>query len=361
MMRHAPAGRRIAADVWTRADAPRWSPVRTRYFDSATAALAVAIEEELGGSSDERVVRLPAYACPNLVAATVHAGARPLFVDFLPGGALPTLTEMIGPGAGVAVAVDFCGVPTPAGSGPRSAGRLVHDLAQSFAPFMPGWQPLTSRSVVSFGRAKPVSLTRGGALLGGEAPARARDAVEPGGFALRARAYNLSLNPLAFGVLARLPFLGIGATVYHELDEVRAFGEAFAARADAAVRSFRATRDAISEGTRRALDFARGAAFSLPFDVAGLPPGLPLWRLPVTLADAAAARHFAERGARFGVSRLYQKTLPEILGTSSEEARQRWPHAWQLSRTLVTLPTHGRLDDDDWGRLLSCMDRTARR
>jgi len=356
MMRHSPAGRRIQAGVFqppaSHDNASRWSPVAARYFDSGTSALSVGIAEALAsrGKSGPAEVLLPAYACPNLVAAAVHAGASHRFVDFRAGGSAPSADDLSANLAAghISVIVDFCGVPAISGS----SGDLIHDMAQSHAPFLAGWTPLARRTVVSFGRAKPVSLTLGGALLGdsGAAPVTP-DEVKSASIQHRARIYNLSLDPRVFGVLARLPFLGIGDTRYQPLSGVRALAGDYPALVAAAVREFRLQQAAAVEGTRSALRFATEQGLTLPFDVNLLPADLPLWRLPVLLDDAAQAEAFANAAAAFGVSRLYRKTLPEFLGVDSETARSRWPNAWHLSRTLVTLPTHGRLGDADWAQL----------
>jgi hypothetical protein len=367
MMRHSPAGRRIQAGVFKPQanydSANRWSPVAARYFDSGTSALAVAIGEALATRANVKSaeVLLPAYACPNLVAAAVFAGARHRFVDFHAGGSSPSSDDLRSSAAAdhLSVVVDFCGVPTAAAPLPG----LIQDMAQSYAPFLARWTPLSGRTVVSFGRAKPVSLTLGGALLGdpGTMPA-APDEVRSSSLQRRARIYNLSLDPRVFGVLARLPFLGIGDTRYQPLPAVRALAGDFPALADAAVREFRLQQATAVEGTRRALRFAAEQGLTLPFDLGRLPADLPLWRVPVLFDEASGAEAFANAAAPYGVSRLYRKTLPEFLGVDAETARRQWPNAWHLSRTLVTLPTHGRLAEADWtrlGRLLESKKRTA--
>lgn len=347
MKRHPPSGRPIPATVFQRrdeSDSPRWSATTPRYFDSGTSALAIAIRESLAATpSATKEVVLPAYACPNLAAAAAFAGARHRFVDFEAGGSTPAFAG----DNDIDVAVDFCGVPSS-----RIGPATIHDMAQSHAPFLAGWSPRAKRTVVSFGRAKPVSLTLGGALLGeiGSAETASQD-VPAASIQRRARIYNLSLDPRMFGVLARLPFLGIGSTQYQPLTDVRALAGDFPQLAAAAVREFRNQADRALEGTRRAMRFATEAGLALPFDAGRLLADLPLWRFPVLLGDEAEADAFANAAASLGVSRLYRRTMPEFLGVDAKEAKERWPHAWRLSRTLVTLPTHGRLDEADWQRL----------
>jgi hypothetical protein len=345
MKRHPPSGRPIDARVFQSGDAAaRWSPVTTRYYDSGTSALAIALREALAAdAAASKDVVLPAYACPNLAAAAAFAGARHRFVDFEPGGSTPAVDAT----AGIDIAVDFCGVPSA-----RIGPATIHDMAQSHAPFLADWTPRARRTVVSFGRAKPVSLTMGGALLGdaGSASASAQ-AVAAASLQRRAWIYNLSLDPRMFGVLARMPFLGIGATRYEPLADARVLEGDFPTLATAAVQEFRRNSREAFEGTRRALQFATDAGLAVPFDTGRLPAGLPLWRMPVLLEDETQADAFAAAAASMGVSRLYRRTMPEFLGVDANEAKERWPHAWQLSRTLVTLPTHGRLDEASWQRL----------
>jgi hypothetical protein len=359
--RHAPAGRRIANGVFERdSRAPGihpWCSVPAKYFDSGTSALAVAIgEARAAHPRRDAPVWLPAYACPNLVSAARYVGAAHDFLDFAEGGSAPPVRNVLETlDHAVAVAVDFCGIPSfaPESRGDADSGSaLVHDLAQSYRPFVPGWSPVSRRNVVSFGRAKPVSLTLGGALLGDTADAG--HPVSQVGFAdirLRSRIYNLSLDRRAFGVLARLPFLGIGVTRVETLSGVRALDGDFAALVSSAVGVFRKELANTIEGTRRALSFATQAGLALPFDPASLPADLPLWRMPVLFDEPEQASRFAHAAVGFGVSRLYQKTLPEYFGVDSQVARERWPNAWRLSRLLVTLPTHGRLTERDWQRL----------
>jgi dTDP-4-amino-4,6-dideoxygalactose transaminase len=365
MKRHAPAGRPIVSAIFERASrspAVEWCDADARYFDSATSALAVAVREyqEAGTIVAKPRVLLPAYACPNLIAAVLFGGGIPEFVDFAPGGSTTSRASLQVDAGDIAVLVDFCGVPAHAGSLSGNAtgqpAALIHDLAQSYLPFTNGWNPIASRTVVSFGRAKPVSLTQGGALLTRGVPfVRDPAAEDASRIRSRSRVYNISLNSIAFGVLSRLPFLGIGTTELRPVDTIRALDTSFEALATSAIQQYRLEQDAIYEGTARALQFVAEHDLQLPFDPEVLPANLPLWRVPVLLKSEEAADNFSRRAKRFGVSRLYRRTLPEFTQVSADEARTRWPNAWKLSRTLVTLPTHGRLGATEWERLASLL------
>src|SRR5690606_6983739 len=85
-------------------------------YASGTAALAAALHSVARvGEGIDRVV-IPAYGCPALVAAALHAGLEPELIDLAPGSAFPSrsaLEEFV-PGTRVVfVHVNFLGLPPP--------------------------------------------------------------------------------------------------------------------------------------------------------------------------------------------------------------------------------------------------------
>lgn len=300
-------------------------------------------------------VLLPAYGCPNLLAAVLAAEAKPEFVDIdadtLSMDASGLQTE-IRRGECLIIWVDMFGVPTAEGVEPALRDRLIHDLAQSYAPYLPGWRAVASHTVVSFGRAKPLSLTEGGALLTAPVPNAGLATNAPpeslsfqrwAKLTLRAAIYNQCLGRLSYGLLRALP-TGVGGTQFTPLDRIRALGEDTGRVAFELWRELEKRIVEVEACTRDLCELVERAGLPLhPLVRQGA--ARCLWRVPVRHRSASEAEFFANAAAPLGVSRLYGRSLPEFCGVSEAEARERWPKAWSFARQLTTLPTHGRLSD----------------
>ena len=361
--RHAPAGRRVPRPALSprRGTAPAqlWPDVGVRLFDSGTAALGHALQLAFaapGTPPESRVVLLPAYACPNLVAAVLWAGAVPQYYDLArdtlgpPPGALDDFQDNV-----VMVHVDAFGADTFPQSVTLSAatrGRLVHDLAQSFAPYSPDWRPRFPYSVLSSGRAKPASLTLGGVLLTSGDIAKgglvqSEDAplgdVSAWKWSVRSAIYSLSLHPLVFGTLARIPALGIGQTRFSPLTEATRLPERWLPIFGAAAADVRDSFPVFARQTAAMLQLAQDAGARVPMSALQNQGRAPLWRVPVYCPTPESAVALAQEGAYLGISRLYARPLPEIMGLARAEVASRWPEAAWIAERLVTLPTHGRL------------------
>ena len=333
----------------------------TEFFDSGTSALAIAIAralEPLVKSGSRPSVLLPAYGCPNLISATLWAGGRPEFIDLAPGSIIPDERELVArlnTRDVVVVAVDAFGVPSLSNAAlvlpvADPTLPLVHDLAQSFAPYVDGWKNIAPQSIISFGRAKPMSLTMGGGLLSIEPPTvvaskRVYSIASPprASLLLRAALYNASLLPQFFGLLSLIPFLRIGRTDFRPHESVGKYATGFECMVESATSFMKMNLSHLTDATRVVLESVVSARAILPAPVLESKAGNPLWRLPLIAASEQDAARIEDMSRALGVTRLYGRTLPEFLGESPEECAIRWPHAFQLSRRLLTLPTHGRL------------------
>jgi perosamine synthetase len=198
--------------------------------------------------------------------------------------------------------------------------------------------------VLSFGRAKPLSALGGGALAWTPA---APPAVGPGpaiasplGAAARALAYDAARWPPVLGLLARIPALGIGETVYDTgfaqgaiagpaLCLARALLPELAASAEARTAVALALADAMRSTAHHPLLAAPGATAVYP-------------RLAV-LAPSAAAREAALSSLRpLGASALYPTSLAQIEGLRPHLAgAPDCPGADRVASRIFTLPTHG--------------------
>ena len=367
---HPPAGRPISLGALWRsrhssAVSP-WPDHDVRYFDSGTSALAEAVRQRACQMSTRPVrVLLPAYGCPNLLAAVLAAEAKPEFIDIdadtLAMASSP-LHSAMQRGDCLVVWVDMFGVPTAEGAEPALRDRLIHDLAQSYAPYLPGWRAVARHTIVSFGRAKPLSLTEGGALLTVPAPEPAPRvgpaADEPpesmsfrrlARLLLRAAIYNRCLGRVSYGVLRALP-TGVGDTEFTPLEQIRAVGNGTGRMAFELRRELQRRVADVEASTRAMCDLVERAGLPLhPLVRQGVVRSL--WRVPVRHRSAAEAEFFANAAAPLGVSRLYGRSLPEFSGVAADAARERWPNAWNFARQLTTLPTHGRLDGAQIRRL----------
>ena len=112
---------------------------------------------------------LPAYGCPDLVAATLQAGGVPLLVDTLVGSPFidpARLAQVDAPVAAV-VGVHFLGMAqdlAALGVAAENLGAvLIEDSAQSL-PAVRDSLPAAELAIYSFGRGKPAGALGGGAL-----------------------------------------------------------------------------------------------------------------------------------------------------------------------------------------------------
>ena len=350
--RHAPSGRAVpmqavrsfgdGADMGS-----LWPGTTVQLLDSGKAALALAIRHALDSlpvGAGNRVA-LPAYGCPSLVAAALWAGAHPVFYDLAsdlspePG----ELANCLGDEGTVVVHVDAFGMD----HGVPDHPRLIRDLAQSFAPYQRDWRPSAVQTTISTSRAKPLSLNGGGALLTRadsiDVSSLSEAAIAKPGLALHAALYGLSMRSAVLGVLSSIPQIDTGGVNFSPMAGVQRMPERWAGAFAAAVGLTRERFDAYRDETNSMLALAYDAGVCVAGRPSPLTNPLPLWRIPVLCQSPESATRLAAEGRHLGVSRLYSRALPVIMGETVEAAAERWPRAMWIAERLITLPTHGRL------------------
>jgi dTDP-4-amino-4,6-dideoxygalactose transaminase len=344
---------------------------RVLLCDSGTTALRLAIVAA-SSAVDRRAIAVPAFGCFDLVTAAVGADADVRFYDVDPstlGPDFDSLERVLASGAGTIVAAHLYGLPIDWARleplSERFGAIVVEDAAMGHGA---GWngRPLGSLAplgVLSFGRGKGWTGGGGGALLArGDLASRLEalpalaEAEGPVGTSrtlLAAAGQALFSSPSLYGLPASVPGLRLGDTVYHPPSRPRRMS-AVSARL---VLETREPSEAEVETRRHTVEEYRRE----------VPPGLELRHArPAADGTCGALRHpvliagglqglGAGPGVRsLGIERSYPQVLPDLDAASAwgRGSGELWPGARRLVRELVTLPTHSRVGDHDFARIV---------
>lgn len=357
-----------------------WIPPWDGQYDltpvnSGTAALSLAVKLSINIRTPPQSpeVILPAYGCPDLIAAVVAQGARPVLVDLIEGRPwldLEAVQRECTENTVAIVAVGFLGIPERMGALRQIANdagvSLIEDAAQLFPPYSSD-NGLADYVILSFGRGKPINLMGGGALLirrdhaadCASILAALPKTMVTGGttWQLRRWLFNFLLSRPLYGLMERIPFLGIGRTEYHPLEAIyhqlpvegllEAGIEEFNHRNDCGALYSESLAELECKGwtllPRACLEAEtnEGLACSQPF----------LLRYPL-LAPSRQVRDraLAELGRRgIGASGFYNQALPQIEGVNQivPSVASEFAQATDFARRLITLPTHEDVHTDD--------------
>ena len=362
-----PVGTRV---VW---DASQPPPTFTGYsvtwLNSGAEALAVALKVARVRASNVSTpkVLLPAYGCPDLVAAALFAGVEPVLVDIGagdPGYRIPLLRDALSPDVVAVIAVNFLGLRERLGE-IRALLRdfphvlLIEDDAQWFP------EPLSKPGLVgdivvlSFGRGKPVNLLGGGALLlleGLVAPGWDREIARRANSLsqTKARLFNLVLDRRLHWMVNRSLMFGIGGTVYEPVSRVAWMDRVRVSRLGASVAAYVAQPRETESRWSEALD---ETVCLRPVDVEVSRRGR-LLRFPV-LCESANQRDrvLAEcRRAGLGASAMYGRPLRRVAGIDGKVVLQdNDSGAQSFADRLLTLPTHRGVTPEDVRRFVRVM------
>ena len=278
---------------------------------------------------------------------------------------------MDGPGAGfhrinpktvAIIAVSLLGIPERmdrlAALASESSVVLIEDSAQAFPQDRDADFWNADLVVLSFGRGKPVSLLGGGAVLyrdsrlGSLLPDFGAQGHHPGLiFRLQATLYNLMLSPRLYWLPQSLPFLHLGETCFHPLDQVGPMDAGRIALLPSNIEAYRRRPDTAREAMA---ELAANAAIAGP-DVIDLPAacGMPrsrrLLRYPIlfdrVLRDSVY-RDLRRKG--LGAAIMYPVILPEVAGLEAVfSAAREFPVARSFAARLLTLPLYERLSAAD--------------
>lgn len=325
-------------------------------YASGTAALARAIANCAARRSvSTPEIIIPAYGCPDLVAACVHASVYPRLVDVAPlrwSYDLSGLEASLSVNTVGIVAVNLLGLGDSSADLIRVCRErnllLIQDSAQHLPRETMDW--LGDYIVLSFGRGKPLNLLHGGALI---APPGSNDILSdrPERYTGKDRllaspaaaiAFNVLTRPHLYGVLSALPRTGLGEVVYKPLLNPSPTSENAWRRVGTAFQLYRC-RASYRRDIWAALIEEWSHLGIVALDSPGSPPQPEPLRLAL-LAPDRLARDLLVDGLNqmgLGASRLYGTELPGIAGIPAAVACQGpFPNAQTLAGRLFTLPTH---------------------
>jgi dTDP-4-amino-4,6-dideoxygalactose transaminase len=331
-----------------------WDGYHGVWVDSGTTALGIAIAaaSALTGRTPCSVI-LPAFGCPDLVAAAKWAGVTPRLVDTAtdrPSLDATAVANAADASVCAIVAPHFLGLRHPlaglAAIAQRTGALIIEDSAQ-LGPASPSFRPEADLVVLSFGRGKPIPAGGGLLLFRGPAQhaveriaARLPEAGPQGaGWRMRALAQNLALTRIGFGLVARIPWLRVGETRYKELRSPHLLRHGFRT----------AVQNVIAKWPMHEPVVAR--EYAKLFEDAGIPclatdlgwDGIsPLLRYPALMEDAAARNRINDELDRLGIgaSPFYGAALPDIDGMPDVEQSGSVVNARGFAARLLTLPTH---------------------
>jgi DegT/DnrJ/EryC1/StrS aminotransferase family len=326
-------------------------------YSSGTAALAQAIANCASRSSVKAPeVILPAYGCPDLVAASVHASVYPRLVDVAPSGwsyDLGALKSSLSPNTVAVVAVNLLGV----GDGSIELTTFCKEqnisLIQDSAQYLPReriqWP--ADYVILSFGRGKPLNLLHGGALV---TSLEEREPVSalPVHYSAKERllssrvaavAFNTLTRPSIYGIFSAIPGTGLGEVTYKPLSNPDPLPQQAWTQVATAFELYRRAptyrRDlwaaALQEWSQLGLSALTSPGSPLPVEPLRLALLAPDRAVRDTLVD-----NFNREG--LGASRFYGADLTSVAKIPSTVKLQApFPNAVALADRLFTLPTHG--------------------
>lgn len=329
---------------------------------SGTAALALAIQQ----ACFERDVKqpeviLPAYGCPDLVAACVFAKVKPILVDLkasTPWMDLDLLASAISLNTVAIVAVTFLGIRERLADLKNLIdGRdiaLIEDSAQ-WCPSSSAENYVTDLVILSFGRGKPVSMTGGGLLLSKRsrnellkmpflASPRNSSLVQGIKYRIKAGLFNLILQPLVYGLVSRLWFLSIGETRYKPLDSIEPMLLEIESLLSANLMKYQAKNDRSNALRQIMIDDVLASAGVIDLGVhCGISKHQKQLRFPVIFPYAEqrdeCLRLMLAQG--LGASAMYGKALFQIDDIASKAfLHEDDSVAQDFAKRVLTLPTH---------------------
>jgi dTDP-4-amino-4,6-dideoxygalactose transaminase len=329
-----------------------------------TAALRLALRAVSAGASG-RPIALPAYSCYDLATAADGAGVDVVLYDLDPrtlGPDMGSVRRALEHGPSALVAAHLFGYPVDMNLlisvCAHQGVMLIEDAAQAAGGSLGGTLlgSFGSLSVLSFGRGKGVTTGAGGALLahddaGRDILGRAAFDLAAGGRGLRECAALAAQwvfgRPRLYGLPTAMPFLHLGETVYQRPARPAAMSNASVSlvrRVLPAVHAGAALRRIVA--ARLVAAAKRGSGVRV---VAPIPEANPGYlRLPIGLKPEQAEAVVMTLRAH-GVTRAYPAPL-HVLAPFKQRivnATERFPGAQELAETIVTLPTHSRLEAVD--------------
>lgn len=352
-----------------------WQPpddIEPLYYRTGTAALAAVLSGYARASAVTATpeILMPAYTCPDVVSAIAAAGAKARLVELQsarPWLDLESLDAAVTDRTIALVAINFQGIDEQVAALRAwcdSAGLpLIYDHCQAF-PATDEATALSDALVFSHGRGKPACALAGGSVwlhrsrarISLPGPSTYSDGANP----LKRLAYNLLIRPRLYGALLKVPGLGIGETVFHELGDIEGLSEAGITQIRTAIAAHLNLTD--FEARRQALTQAVSGLdgwTDLP-TVCHAPSSRPLLRYTL-LAPDAETRDRALVGlqaAGLGATQLYPSTVASIDGVAPHLAPHD-PHsnATDFAGRLLTLPCHSDVTDADIARMVQLISR----
>jgi dTDP-4-amino-4,6-dideoxygalactose transaminase len=319
---------------------------------SGRAALRAALLQAARATGRSEVL-IPAYTCFSVPAACVAAGLRVRLLDLDERGGIDPeqISQADWERAAACLVDNLFGLPAPVAPlrarTHASGAWLIDDAAQALGATSAEGAVGTrgELGLLSFGRGKPLSGLGGGALVFTRARPQAVPPL-PSRAPLRAwlrwAGYALASRPPLFGLLAAIPPLGIGESIY---DPDFATG---GISAPAALLAAAALEDVDAATERR-----RAAAHELAARIARAGSGfVPLLEAPgargvyprLAVLAPDGARRDAALGAlrRLGATAMYPTPLSAIAALRPHLVGEiRTPGAQRFCERLLTLPTYG--------------------
>ena len=329
---------------------------RVTLWSSGTAALSEAIRRcALRSGANAPEVILPAYGCPDLISACIHASVIPRLIDLAPelwSYDYAMLTRQVTANTVAIVAVNLLGIGDDAAQlrefCDANGIALIQDSAQHLPRTAVDWPG--DYVVLSFGRGKPLNLLQGGALVSPFETSRTQ-VTTPTRFPFKTRllttraagvAFDALTHPWIYGVLSALPGTGLGDVVYEPLDTDARLPDSFWRIVGPAFEQYR-----ITPSYRHAVwspAFDRWSALGIQELKSPAAPSNPEpLRLALLAPDRGSRDAIVEsfNHAGIGSSPLYGTDLPGISGIPEVVKAQRpFPQAARLAGRLFTLPTH---------------------
>jgi perosamine synthetase len=349
---------------------------------SGRAAMTLILQAMKRAADDPRrtEVVIAGYTCYSVPAAAERAGLTPRLCDINPRGLSPDLEQLRALDFSRVLAIvsaNLYGIPNQlseieaiaASAGVFMLDDAAQGLGARYAKRAVGG--FGDAGLYSFDKGKNITTLQGGAIVAKQGPLAQAirfeyERLQPAAsfetllYSLKLAAYSFLLPPSRYGMVQKIPGLGLGLTVYETRYPIRRYSPSLAGLALRLMRRIDAINAARVNNAARLTEALQGA------------PGIQLITLPEAAAPVytrfpllVASRQQRDKliaaltAAGIGATASYPQALADVpdvirlMGTSDP----RQSGARHVAETVMTLPTHAYSPPDLAARVRTIVDR----